>query len=143
MHLREFVSLLKRFGDPMKGVRTIVKKCYHKGIAPFKQPHLKSEKICIRDKFGEFTYKEINDQSNKVARALSKSQSFNSNVAFLTSNNHQYSVSQFGIWKSGLACVPLCKSHPPETLKYYIEDSKVSVHRNPLKSPIQEKVMTL
>ena len=115
--------------------RTIVKKYYHKGIAPFKQPHLKSEKICIRDKFGEFSHQKINEQSDKVVRALSKAQNSNSNsnVAFLTSNNHQYSVSQFGIWKSGLACVPLCKSHPPETLKYYIEDSKVYVRTNPSK----------
>ena len=107
----------------------VVKRFYHKGLAPFKQPHLKSDKVCIRDKFGEITYRKIDEQSDKVARALSKSP--NSNVAFLTSNNHQYTVSQFGIWKSGSACVPLCKSHPPETLKYYIEDSKVYVRRNP------------
>ena len=94
-------------------------------------------------KFGEFTYKEINEKSDKVAKALSKSQISNSNVAFLTSNNHQYSVSKFGIWKSGLACVPLCKSHPPETLKYYIEDSKVNIRRNPLKQSYTYKLLSL
>ena len=110
----------------------VYKRLYHKGVAPFRQPHfLKSEKICIRDKFGEFSYREINQESDKIARALVKSQKnssseANSNVAFLTSNTHQYTVSQFGIWKGGLSCVPLCKSHPAETLKYYIEDSKAS-----------------
>ena len=109
----------------------VYKRLYHKGVAPFRQPHfLKSEKICIRDKYGEFSYQEINQESDKIARALVKSQKntsneSNSNVAFLTSNTHQYTVSQFGIWKGGLSCVPLCKSHPAETLKYYIEDSKV------------------
>ena len=111
--------------------QNVYKRLYHKGVAPFRQPHfLKSEKICIRDKYGEFSYQEINQESDKIARALVKSQKnssneANSNVAFLTSNTHQYTVSQFGIWKGGLSCVPLCKSHPAETLKYYIEDSKV------------------
>ena len=110
----------------------VLKRLYHKGIAPFKQPHLQSEKVCIRDNYGEITYREIDQQSDKISKALLKSQAYknpsklNSNVAFLTSNNHHYTVSQFGIWKGGLACVPLCKSHPPETLKYYIEDSQAS-----------------
>jgi len=109
----------------------VCKRLYHKGIAPFRQPHfLKSDKICIRDKFGEFSYQGINQESEKIARALVKTQintsNSNSNVAFLTSNTHEYTVSQFGIWKGGLSCVPLCKSHPAETLKYYIEDSKAS-----------------
>ena len=34
----------------------MLKRLYHKGIAPFRQPHLQSEKVCIRDNYGEITY---------------------------------------------------------------------------------------
>ena len=47
----------------------VYKRLYHKGVAPFRQPHfLKSEKICIRDKYGEFSYQEINQESDKIAK---------------------------------------------------------------------------
>ena len=109
----------------------ILKRLYHQGIQPFAQPHCvkDSTKIAIRDNIGQHTYGDISKQSDKVGHALKRISSSNSpsNVAFLTPNNHHYSVIQYGIWKSGNSCVPLCKSHPPETLKYYIEDSEASV----------------
>ena len=112
----------------------VLQRLYHSGVATFNQQHFKdnSDKIAINDNLGEHSYKDLNVCSNKIASALSsllpkRSESKdNSNVAFLTPNNHQYSIAQLGIWKSGLSCVPLCKSHPPETLKYYIDDSKSS-----------------
>ena len=92
----------------------ILKRLYHQGIQPFAQPHCvkDSTKIAIRDNIGQHTYGDITKQSDKVGQALkriSNSNSPSSNVAFLTPNNHHYSVIQYGIWKSGNSCVPLCK----------------------------------
>lgn len=100
---------------------------YHRGLAPFQQPHFKqkSEKIAIHDNLGQHSFKYLEEGSDKIRAALSGIES-SQNVAFLTENNHLYSLAQFGIWKSGLACVPLCKSHPPESLKYYVNDSKAT-----------------
>lgn len=107
----------------------VLKRFYHPGLPPFKQPHFhpNSSKVAINDNLGQHTYGDIFKHSDKVANALSRIPKANSkNIAFLTGNNHQYSVSQFGIWKSGHSCVPLCKTHPPDTLKYYIQDSEAS-----------------
>ena len=106
------------------------KRFYHPGRPIYEQPHFKSnlKKVAIHDNVGDHTYGDLQVGSDKIASALSKNLTAgkNANVAFLTPNNHHYTLAQLGIWKSGLSCVPLCQSHPPETLKYYIEDSQAS-----------------
>ena len=108
----------------------MIKRFYHPGRPIYDQPHFKSnlEKIAIHDNIGDHTYGDLQLGSDKIASALSKTLETgkNANVAFLTPNNHHYTLAQLGIWKSGLSCVPLCQSHPPQTLKYYIDDSQAS-----------------
>ena len=98
------------------------KRFYHPGIAPFQQSHFvdRSDKIAISDNLGKHSYGDLQIKSDKISQVLSGilSNEPNSNIAYLTPNNHLYSVAQFGIWKSGFSCVPLCKSHPPDTLRY-------------------------
>ena len=48
-------------------------------------------------------------------------------IAFLTPNNGQYVGVQWAVWMSGGVAVPLCKSHPTSTLKYYVEDSEAGL----------------
>lgn len=111
-------------------ISKIAKRYYTKGLPPFQQPHVAngSSKVAIRDTLGNQTFKDIRDQSSKVSYALRQvlPAQESGNVSFLTSNNSQYIFAQFGIWKSGFSCVPLCNSHPTETLKYYLQDSKAS-----------------
>ena len=108
----------------------MIKRFYHPGRPIYDQPHFKSnlEKIAIHDNIGDHTYRDLQLGSDKIASALSKTLDTgkNANVAFLAPNNHHYTLAQLGIWKSGLSCVPLCQSHPPQTLKYYIDDSQAS-----------------
>ena len=108
----------------------MIKRFYHPGRPIYDQPHFKSnlEKIAIHDNIGDHTYRDLQLGSDKIASALSKTLETgkNANVAFLAPNNHHYTLAQLGIWKSGLSCVPLCQSHPPQTLKYYIDDSQAS-----------------
>ena len=108
----------------------MIKRFYHPGRPIYDQPHFKSdlEKIAIHDNIGDHTYGDLQLGSDKIASALSKTLETdkNANVAFLAPNNHHYTLAQLGIWKSGLSCVPLCQSHPPQTLKYYIDDSQAS-----------------
>ena len=108
----------------------MIKRFYHPGRPIYDQPHFKSnlEQIAIHDNIGDHTYGDLQVGSDKIASALSKTLETgkNANVAFLTPNNHHYTLAQLGIWKSGLSCVPLCQSHPPQTLKYYIDDSQAS-----------------
>ncbi len=103
---------------------------FTKNVATHEQEHFtrESDKVAIRDNIGTHTYGQISERSNKVAKALSSvlTSKDNSNIAFLTPNNNFYSVAQLGIWKSGFSCVPLCQSHPPDSLRYYLEDSKSS-----------------
>ena len=39
-------------------------------------------------------------------------------VAFLTPNSSQYVVAQWAVWMCGGVVVPLCQSHPLDTLRY-------------------------
>ena len=108
----------------------MIKRFYHPGRPIYDQPHFKSnlEQIAIHDNIGDHTYGDLQLGSDKIASALSKTHETdkNTNVAFLAPNNHHYTLAQLGIWKSGRSCVPLCQSHPPQTLKYYIDDSQAS-----------------
>ncbi len=103
-------------------------RCLSSAVPVFKLPkEAKLNKIAIRDSYGSHSYGDLQVKSGRIASALKsaiKGQNLGRNVAFLSDNNHHYVLAQFGIWKSGQACVPLCKAHPPESLKYYLEDSK-------------------
>jgi long-subunit acyl-CoA synthetase (AMP-forming) len=127
--VREKLPKMKIFNirDPIKW--TFQRLYHHQRLAQtcFQQPHVKSDKTAIYDNIGSHSYNYITHQSDKISRAISRTLKIQgSNVAFLTPNNHQYILAQWAIWKSGYSCVPLCKNHPPETLKYYIQDSKVA-----------------
>ena len=114
-------------------ISTGLHRFYHSGAATFAQPHCQhgSQKLAVRDNLGVATYGDIVRRSNKLGRALKSTfgevpPHGDRNIAFLTENNHHYVLALYGIWKSGFAGVPLCKSHPLDTLRYYTKDSKAS-----------------
>lgn len=78
----------------------------------------------ILDQNGRHSYGQLVDRSNIVAKALIDEKVFDENVSFLCPNDASYAVAQFGVWKSGNSCVPLCKSHPVKSLDYYLSDSQ-------------------
>jgi malonyl-CoA/methylmalonyl-CoA synthetase len=50
----------------------------------------------------------------------------NANVAFLCNEDDSYVAAQWGIWRAGGTCVPLCTKHPADELEYVIMDSQVT-----------------
>ena len=85
-------------------------------------------KTAIIDRHNEYTYDSISRASHEIRKGLSMlSLTENSNICFLCNNDANYIHALLGIWKSGNVAVPLCKSHPLETLKYYITDSEASI----------------
>jgi len=82
-------------------------------------------RLAITDDTTSYTYSSLYNHSTRLARLLGQRQG--ERVAFLTPNNGQYVVVQWGVWMSGGVAVPLCKTHPPSTLRYYVEDSQASL----------------
>ena len=105
---------------------------YSQAIPTFKLPSVTGvtlDKVAIIDNLGSHTYRDIALKSSRVSEAIKTENKGHQgqNVTFITDNNHHYTLAQFGIWKSGNACVPLCKSHPPDSIKYYITDSQAEI----------------
>lgn len=48
-------------------------------------------------------------------------------VALLTAPGIDHVVAQWGTWRAGGACVPLCTSHPPPELAYVLDDAQVGI----------------
>ncbi|XP_033119611.1 malonate--CoA ligase ACSF3, mitochondrial-like [Anneissia japonica] len=96
-------------------------------------------KVAIVDSIGEHTYNKILSISTKLSQGILsiterdstvKSSTFLLNgerVAFLCPNNVTYVVAQWATWMSGATAVPLCKSHPPSELEYFLNDSGASL----------------
>ncbi|XP_071957423.1 malonate--CoA ligase ACSF3, mitochondrial-like [Antedon mediterranea] len=97
------------------------------------------DKVAIVDNIGEHSYNKILSLSTSLSQGILatakrdptlKTSTFLLNgerVAFLCPNNVTYVVAQWGTWMSGATAVPLCKSHPPSELAYFLNDSAVSL----------------
>jgi len=81
-----------------------------------------SERLAIIDEKSSYTYGDLYNGGCHLAAKIGKRPG--SKIAFLTPNNGEYVRTQWAIWMSGAVAVPLCKSHPSSTLKYYVEDSQ-------------------
>lgn len=75
---------------------------------------------------GQITYKELLRDCSTVSQKLISELKFKdgpSRVSFLVPRNRNYIQALFGVFHSGNVAVPLCADHPPETLRYYIQNS--------------------
>ena len=48
-------------------------------------------------------------------------------VGFLCPNDVSYVKAQWAVWMAGGIAVPLCTTHPPNELRYFIEDADCEV----------------
>ncbi|AJH24202.1 peptide synthetase [Bacillus velezensis] len=70
------------------------------------------------------TYKELDDWSNKIARALQKRQiGPNAAVGIVIPRSPEQVAAVFGVWKAGGAYVPIDPEYPEERKQYIISDS--------------------
>ena len=87
----------------------------------------RKDRIAFIDDLGSHTYGDLSRNSDTIAqninRALGQKSDQANKISFLCENNSSYVNTLFGIWKAGQVAVPLCKSHPSQTLEYYVTDS--------------------
>ncbi|TXK82603.1 non-ribosomal peptide synthetase [Paenibacillus sp. N3.4] len=71
------------------------------------------------------SYKELDEQSNRLARILvSKGIGRGDIVGIMAGSSHQMVVSILGILKSGAAYLPIDPNYPAERTRFMLEDSK-------------------
>lgn len=100
------------------------------------------EKICLRDKYSEFTLGQLNGLSRNLSKNLLKNLNCNDlngeKIAVLCSNNYTYLVSLMAIWQANGVPLGLNKNYPPNLLEYFINDSKCKLVVNGI-SPDETK----
>ncbi|PTB42652.1 hypothetical protein M441DRAFT_137805, partial [Trichoderma asperellum CBS 433.97] len=87
---------------------------------------------------GDFTYKELDDLSSRLAQHLSKSGVKNAFVAVCFEKSKWAVLTMMAVLKAGAAIVPLDHSHPVMRLKSIIEDSDAELV---LCSPAQQELL--
>lgn len=88
-----------------------------------------SDRIALRDRHGDYTYRGIFLSSRQFAGEISsylggKKQE---RVAFLCPNDASYIIAQWACWMSGQIAVPMAVDHPPPVREYYISNSEASL----------------
>jgi len=80
----------------------------------------------IIDVDGQHTYSQIYYRAQSLANVIRDEIPAQGErvVTFLAPNTSAYVVAQWAIWMCGAVGVPLCKAHPLDTLRYYVEDSR-------------------
>jgi amino acid adenylation domain-containing protein len=86
---------------------------------------LRAEHPAIEDSEGSCSYRELNEWANQVARALIATGA--SRIGLFLPRTCAMVAGALGVWKAGLAYVPLDTCYPVERLKSIVEDAHVSV----------------
>ncbi|XP_023337014.1 acyl-CoA synthetase family member 3, mitochondrial [Eurytemora carolleeae] len=82
------------------------------------------DRVAIIDESGSYSYNNLYGRAKKLAETIEKEvPGPGSKITFLSPNSSEYIVAQWAIWMAGGVAVPLCKSHPLPSLRYYVEDS--------------------
>ena len=82
------------------------------------------DKIAVIAKDGKYTYREFNENCNRLAHyLLNKNISYNSKVIVLMPRSKNAYVSREGVLKSGSAFVPVDPKYPNDRIQYIIENS--------------------
>lgn len=83
------------------------------------------DNIAISSNEGQFTYKELNDQANKLANSLiTKGLNKGDFVSIFMERSLETIISILGILKAGGVYVPLDPEHPEDRNTYIISDTK-------------------
>jgi len=92
------------------------------GLKPFK------DRVAITASNGDFTYADLFNRSFyislEIKKALRNQANQNQAISLICPNGVSYVIGQWAIWMSGNIVVPLSGEHTPETLEYFIKDSK-------------------
>ena len=98
-------------------------KLFHECIGHFAQVQPEHEAIVAID--GRFTYKQMDDITNRIAAALRKRGVVERDrVALLLPRTSRLILSLFGVLKSGAAYIPCDPEYPADRVKLILEDSE-------------------
>ena len=76
----------------------------------------------------ELTYKELNEQSNQLARYLqTKGVAIGSLVPICVERSQEMVIGMLGILKAGAAYVPVDPAYPPDRIHFMLEDSRATI----------------
>lgn len=83
------------------------------------------DRIAIKSNGLEYTFKQLLDESEKVALTLlnGRTDLDEARIAFIVNPSFEYVCMQWGIWRAGGIAVPLCVKHPYFSLEYVIQDT--------------------
>ena len=111
------------------------------------QVRLYPDRLAIKDKYCELTYRELNQAANRVAVALAQQGDGDEPVAMLLEQGASLITGMLGVLKAGKFALPLDPSYPSDRTSYMLEDSqarliltnnrKISLARDSAKNGIQ------
>ena len=98
-------------------------KFFHECISHFAQTQPDHEALVATD--AKFTYKEMDEVTNRIARALrQQGVRERDRVALLLPRTSRLILSLFGVLKSGAAYIPCDPEYPADRIKLILEDSE-------------------
>ena len=98
-------------------------KFFHECISYFAQTQPDHEALVATD--AKFTYKEMDEVTNRIARALrQQGVKERDRVALLLPRTSRLILSLFGVLKSGAAYIPCDPEYPADRIKLILEDSE-------------------
>ena len=65
--------------------------------------------------------------SPEVCQSPQNTCTSNGRIPLLDIGTQHFVSSMLGTWMAGMACVPLCSSHPPPQWEYFLQDSKANL----------------
>lgn len=87
------------------------------------------DKAAVVFKGTEFTYKELDEKSNRLANYIRKQENAISDflIGILMDSSEKMLIAILGILKAGGAYVPIDPEYPEERIKYIIDDAKIKL----------------
>jgi long-chain acyl-CoA synthetase len=93
-----------------------------------RQARIAAHKIGIADEEDEFTYRQVNERSNRLAHGLlALGLTKGARIAFMADNCHQYVEAYFGPAKAGLVLVPVNARFNESEVAYCLTHSESEV----------------
>ena len=126
--VRKLSIVSKKQEEELKGLRQTATgeapfKLFHDCISHFAQTQPEHEALVAID--GKFTYKEMDEVTNRIANGLrQRGVKERDRVALLLPRTSRLILSLFGVLKAGAAYIPCDPEYPADRVKLILEDSE-------------------
>ncbi|KAJ0171409.1 hypothetical protein K1T71_012959 [Dendrolimus kikuchii] len=100
------------------------------GAVPvFRRALLFPTRVALQDEVGIYTYAGLHQAASALCSEIAAQLvgETDRTIAYMCNNDASHVIVQWAIWMSGNIAVPLTSLHPPELLKYFIQDSMSSL----------------